>query len=145
MTKLISHINFIDKLYLIVGDFVYSIAFPNMFSNTRTLLFKDKEATASNLVLLLNSGKMTLFGDPYFGTSLRRAIFEQNDGILIDLVIDEIYTTIITFMPQIQLNRSDITLSQDGVDVFCNIKCLDLTDYTTNLYSINLTNESNEV
>lgn len=128
-----------------MGDFVYSIAFPKMFSNTRTLLFKDKEATASNLVLLLNSNKMTLFGDPYFGTSLRRAIFEQNDGILVDLVVDEIYTTIVTFMPQIQINRNDITLTQDGVDVFCNIKCLDLTDYTTNLYSINLTNDSSEV
>ena len=128
-----------------MGDFVYSIAFPKMFSNTRTLLFKDKEATASNLVLLLNSNKMTLFGDPYFGTSLRRAIFEQNDGILVDLVVDEIYTTIVTFMPQIQINRNDITLTQDGVDVFCNIKCLDLTDYTTNLYSINLTNDNSEV
>ena len=124
---------------------MYSIAFPKMFSDTRTLLFKDSKATASNLVLLLNSSKMTLFGDPFFGTSLRRAIFEQNDGILLDLVVDEIYTTIITFMPQIQVKRNDITLTQDGVDVFCNIKCLDLTDYTTNLYSINLTNDNIEV
>lgn len=124
---------------------MYSIAFPKMFSDTRTLLFKDSKATASNLVLLLNSSKMTLFGDPYFGTSLRRAIFEQNDGILLDLVVDEIYTTIVTFMPQIQVKRNDITLTQDGVDVFCNIKCLDLTDYTTNLYSINLTNDNVEV
>lgn len=125
--------------------FMYSIAFPKMFSDTRTLLFKDSKATASNLVLLLNSSKMTLFGDPFFGTSLRRAIFEQNDGILLDLVVDEIYTTIVTFMPQIQVKRNDITLTQDGVDVFCNIKCLDLTDYTTNLYSINLTNDNIEV
>ncbi|MBO7696691.1 MAG: hypothetical protein J6T10_29025 [Methanobrevibacter sp.] len=124
---------------------MYSIAFPKMFSDTRTLLFKDSKATASNLVLLLNSSKMTLFGDPFFGTSLRRAIFEQNDGILLDLVVDEIYTTIVTFMPQIQVKRNDITLTQDGVDVFCNIKCLDLTDYTTNLYSINLTNDNIEV
>ena len=120
---------------------MYSIAFPKMFKNTRTLLFKDSEATASNLKLLLSSGKMTLFGDPFFGTSLRRAIFEQNDGILIDLIIDEIYTSIITFMPQIQLSRNNITLSQNGVDIFCNIKCTDLTDYTTNLYSINLTSD----
>lgn len=124
---------------------MYSIAFPKMFSDTRTLLFKDSKATASNLVLLLNSNKMTLFGDPYFGTSLRRAIFEQNDGILLDLVVDEIYTTILTFMSQIQVKRNDITLSQKGVDIFCNIKCLDLTDYTTNLYSINLTNDNVEV
>lgn len=124
---------------------MYSISFPKMFSDTKTLLFKDSKATASNLVLLLNSSKMTLFGDPYFGTSLRRAIFEQNDGVLLDLVVDEIYTTIITFMPQINVNRNDIKLTQDGVDIFCSIKCLDLTDYTTNLYSINLTNDNIEV
>lgn len=116
-----------------------------MFSDTRTLLFKDNKATASNLVLLLNSSKMTLFGDPFFGTSLRKAIFEQNDGVLLDLIVDEVYTTIVTFMPQIQVKRNDITLTQNGVDVFCNIKCLDLTDYTTNLYSINLTNDNVEV
>ena len=32
-----------------------------------SLLLKDKEATASNLWLLLKSDKLSLFGDPYFG------------------------------------------------------------------------------
>lgn len=120
---------------------MYSISFPKMFDGVRTKTLKDSKATASNLWLLLNSSKMSLFGDPYFGTSLKRALFEQNDGILIDLIIDEIYTVIKTFMPQVQILREDIVLTQDGVDIFCNIKCTDLTDYTTNMYSINLTNE----
>jgi phage baseplate assembly protein W len=124
---------------------VYSISFPKIFNDTKTLLIKNTEATASNLWLLLKSDKRALFGDPFFGTSLKRAIFEQNDGILVDLVIDEIYTSITTFMPQIKLHRENIKLTSDGVDVFCNITCTDLTDYTTNLYKINLTEETREV
>lgn len=124
---------------------MYSISFPKMFNDTKTLLLKNTEATASNLWLLLKSDKRALFGDPFFGTSLKRAIFEQNDGILVDLVIDEIYTSITTFMPQIKLHRENIKLTSDGVDVFCNITCTDLTDYTTNLYKINLTEETREV
>ena len=124
---------------------MYSISFPKMFNDTKTLLLKNTEATASNLWLLLKSDKRALFGDPFFGTSLKRAIFEQNDGILVDLVIDEIFTSITTFMPQIKLYRENIKLTSDGVDVFCNITCTDLTDYTTNLYKINLTEETREV
>ena len=124
---------------------MYSIAFPKMFNDTKTLLLKDTKATASNLWLLLKSDKRALFGDPFFGTSLKRAIFEQNDGILVDLVIDEIFTTMTTFMPQIKLLRENIKLTSDGVDVFCDITCTDLTDYTTNLYKINLTEETREV
>ena len=124
---------------------MYSIAFPKMFNDTKTLLLKDTKATASNLWLLLKSDKRALFGDPFFGTSLKRALFEQNDGILVDLVIDEIFTTITTFMPQIKLLRENIKLTSDGVDVFCDITCTDLTDYTTNLYKINLTEETREV
>lgn len=124
---------------------MYSISFPKIFNDTKTLLLKNTEATASNLWLLLKSDKRALFGDPFFGTSLKRAIFEQNDGILVDLVIDEIYTSITTFMPQIKLHRENIKLTSDGVDVFCNITCTDLTDYTTNLYKINLTEETREV
>ena len=124
---------------------MYSISFPKMFNDTKTLLLKNTEATASNLWLLLKSDKRALFGDPFFGTSLKKAIFEQNDGILVDLVIDEIFTSITTFMPQIKLYRENIKLTSDGVDVFCNITCTDLTDYTTNLYKINLTEETREV
>ena len=71
---------------------MYSIAFPNIFQNKlKTNLFKDKDATASNLWLLLNSDKLTLFGDPYFGTGLKKAIFEQGDVVLVDILIDEIF------------------------------------------------------
>ena len=46
---------------------MYSLAFPDMFSISRTKLVKDHEATSSNLLLLLNTvTRGCLYGDPYY-------------------------------------------------------------------------------
>ena len=108
---------------------MYSLAFPNMFKCAyRTELVEDEDATRSNLKLLLNSERYSLFGDPYYGTALKKMLFEQNSVILKDLIIDEIYTSIITFMPQIKLNRKDITITTDDYSVHARIKCINLID-----------------
>lgn len=121
---------------------MYSLAFPNMFKCAyRTEIIKDEDATRSNLKLLLNSERYSLFGDPYYGTALKKMLFEQNSVILKDLIIDEIYTSIITFMPQIKINRKDITITTDDYSVHARIKCVNLIDHTTNLYDINLTED----
>ena len=122
---------------------MYSLAFPHMFSNAyKTNLFKDHNATANNLRLLLNAERKSLYGDPYYGTALKKMLYEQNNLLLKDLIVDEIYTTIITFMPQILINRNDIQVSSDGTDVYTTIKCTDLIDYTTNMYTISLTEDA---
>lgn len=119
---------------------MYSLAFPNMFSNAyKTNIISDYDATLNNLRLLLNSERRSLYGDPYFGTALKRMLFEQNGLLLKDLIVDEIYTTIITFMPQIYVDRKDIKVTSDGINVYTSLKCTNLLNYTTNLYSINLT------
>lgn len=118
---------------------MYSIKFPDMLSNTITNIISDHEATASNLKLLLLSDKYSLLGDPYFGTNIKKLIFEQNNTVLRDLVIDDIYTAIITFMPQLVINRKDITVTSDRAHVYVNIKATNLIDYTTDMYNINLT------
>ena len=118
---------------------MYSINFPKMVSNVNTLIIEDHAATASNLKLLLASDKYSLLGDPYYGTNLKRLMFEQNNQILRDLIIDDIYTAILTFMPQIKVDRKDITVTSDRASVFANIKAINLLDFTTNLYNINLT------
>lgn len=115
-----------------------SISFPKMFTNTTTRLLSDHEATVSNLRLLLMSEKNSLFGDPYFGTNIRKLIFEPNNVVLQDIVIDEIYTAILQFMPQVLVKRTDITIVQQGSDLFVTIRALNLLDYTTDLYNINL-------
>lgn len=117
-----------------------SIAFPKMFNSSATLVANDYDATLSNLKLLLLSDQSGLFGDPGYGTGIKRLLFEQNTGILRDVVIDEIYTAIITFMPQIQVKRSDIKVTSDGYKIMANIKALNMLDYTTDMYNLVLMN-----
>ena len=120
---------------------MYSIAFPKMLNNTTTNLVKDTQATANNLQTLIMCDKFSLFGDPYFGTLIKKFLFEQNNVVLRDIIVDEIYTVILTFMPQIRVERKDIQITSDGKDIYAKIKCQNMLDYTTNLYSINLTAE----
>lgn len=117
---------------------MYSIRFPDMISGVSTSLVEDHEATAQNLKLMLLSDRGSLFGDPYFGTLWRKLIFDQNDEILRDIIIDDILTSIETFMPQILTKREDITVTSDRYSVSINIKALNLLDYQTDMYSIKL-------
>lgn len=121
---------------------MYSLDFPNMFTSSRTKLISDRDAIKSNLLLLLKSHRTGLFGDPYFGTALQKVIYSQNNGILADLVIDEIYTSIKVFMPNVSVKREDIRLNIKNDKLYCEINARYLLDNTMNLYSINLTDES---
>ena len=86
---------------------IKSIAFPNMFTRTSTNFVTDKEATFQNLKYLILSEKGELFGDPFYGVGLKKYLFDQNDTIIKDLVLDDMYTAIATFMPQLRINRND--------------------------------------
>lgn len=119
---------------------MYSLAYPDMFSGVNTKVVSNHEATASNLKLLLLSNKTSLFGDPYFGTNLKKLMFDQNNQVLRDLVIDDIYVAIGTFMPQIVVERKNITVISDKASIYVNIKATNLLDFQTDLYQINLTN-----
>lgn len=120
---------------------MYSIAFPDMFSSAKTNLVKDREATMSNMRLLLASWKKSLFGDPYFGTNLKQFIYEQNNVVLRDLIIDDIYVSLQEFMPQIYVKRKDIEVINDGYTVYASINCINKLDNEVNLYQIDLTTE----
>jgi hypothetical protein len=120
---------------------MYSIAFPEMFSGVRTNLVQDREASLSNMKLLLASWKNSLFGDPYFGTRLKNYIYEQNNSVLRDLVIDDIYVSLQEFMPQIYVERKDIVIESKGTSIYANITCTNKLDRTINLYQIKLLSE----
>lgn len=115
-----------------------SIAFPLMFNNTSTNVVQDHDATSQNLKLLILSDRSGLFGDPYYGTIIKRLIFEQNNVVLKDIVIDAIYTAILQFMPQIKVNRKDITIVQDGSSIVVNIRAKSMLDFQVDMYNINL-------
>ena len=117
---------------------MYSIKFPDMVSGVVTNLVKDHEATAQNLKLMLLSDRDTLFGDPYFGTLWRKLLFNQNNEILRDIIIDDILTSIQTFMPQLLVNRKDITVNSDKYSISITIKATNLLDYNTDMYTIKL-------
>lgn len=118
---------------------MYSIKFPDMISGVNTKVIKGHDATYSNLRLMLLSDKYGLFGDPYYGTNLKKLLFNQNNQVLKDLIIDDIYSSILTFMPQLLIRREDISIESKLGKVYVNIKTTNLLDYQTNLYTINLT------
>ncbi len=118
---------------------MYSFGFPQMLKSNTSNLISDKEAVRSNLHLILSSERLSHFGDPYFGARLKKVLFEQANSIVPDLLIDEIYTTIVTFIPQVYLTRKDISLTTDGTDIFAHINYKFLLDNTSDLYVINLT------
>lgn len=121
-----------------------SFAFPKMFNNTASIILTDKEAVRSNLVALLSSEANTLFGDPYFGCQLKKYLFEQANSIIVDLLIDELYTTIKTFMPQVYIERKYITIWTNKTELFAKIQYQYIVDGTSDLFTIQLTSSSNE-
>lgn len=114
-----------------------SIAFPNMFNRSSTNIVSNYYATQQNITTLLMSGKSELFGDPYYGSTLKKFLYDQNDETLQDLLIDDIYVALCTFMPQIRVERKDIKVARDGkASVSVQIKALNKADFTTNMYNI---------
>lgn len=123
---------------------MYSLAWPDMFDSVNTKLLQDKDAIKSNLILLLNSDRLSLFGDPYYGTMLKPVIFQPNNNIIADLLIDELYTTIRTYVPQITVDRNSIRVMSDKIDLYVTINVIYNIDNTSDLYMINLTNNQQE-
>jgi phage baseplate assembly protein W len=118
---------------------VYSIEFPKMFNSASTRLVDTKSATLQNIRLLLESCKGELLGDPYFGSRIRRYIYEQNNIILRDIIIDDILVCLQTFIPQISVSRKDIVLKSVRNDIYATISCINKIDNETNLFEIRLT------
>lgn len=125
-----------------------SIEFPKMFNTNNTRVVKDYlKATKQNTLLVLRSEKGELFGDPYFGIRLKRYLFDQNSYILKDVIIDEIYTQLALFVPQLKVQRKDINIVQDQEKgkLYCTVKGINQIDFTTNTYNLVLyEDESND-
>lgn len=113
-----------------------SIAFPKMFNNASTNIIEDREATESNLRLLLLSEKNELLGDPYFGIQLKKYLFEQNNSVMDTMLIDDIYTAIALFLPQLVVRRQDITLTHQGTELVCSIVGTNQLNFQLDSYDI---------
>lgn len=120
-----------------------SLKFPKMFKSNSTNVWKEteyKKATAQNTKLLLHSARGELLGDPYFGLMLKRYIFEPNNYILQDIIVDMIYTQLVIFIPQLYIKRKDIEIIQDRTNgkatLICNFHATNQVDYTNDMYSL---------
>jgi phage baseplate assembly protein W len=124
-----------------------SLQFPKMFNINNTNVHNSSNydtSTRQNLMLLLESCRGTLLGDPYFGNNLEQYLFEQNNYVLKDIVIDLIYTQIVSFIPQLKVERRDIDVIQDAVrgQLIIRITGVSMIDFKVHTYSLNMLQNS---
>lgn len=117
---------------------MYSLNWPNMFLNTRLDLLENKQAAVNNLKLVLGSCQQELFGDPAFGTNLKELFFTPNSAWLKDLVTDTIYTAIAKYIPQIRVQRKDISFYQEKDTMYITISFRYLIDKELDTINIEL-------
>lgn len=127
-----------------------SIKFPDMFNKNSTNVWKTSEhkaATMQNSLLLLQSERGELFGDPYYGVLLQHLLYDQNNEVLKDAVTDVIYTQLALFIPQVRVNRNDIEIIQNKETgkLYCNFTGTDQVDYTVNTYQLVLYDTSDVI
>jgi len=126
-----------------------SIKFPSMFNSNNTKVWKSSEylnATTQNTITLLQSERGELFGDPYFGILLKHYLYDQNNYILRDVIIDVIYTQLALFIPQLKVERRNINIIQDKEKgkLYCRFSGINQIDYQQNTYNLLMFKENNE-
>lgn len=98
-------------------------------------------ATKQNLKLLVLSEAGDFFGDPEFGLRLKRYMHNQNDYVLRDLLVDELYEKLSIFMPQLIVNRKEIKIVQERNSLHASFRATNRWDFTTDMYNLNLLEE----
>ena len=120
---------------------MYSIAFPDIFNGSTVNLYKDYDAIKSNLKNLLYSNKGGLFGDPYYGTNLKHILFDQAaEDIAKELIKDDIYEAILSYMPQTTIDRDYIDVNIQNTFVSVTIKAKNDLGVVSDLMQIKLLN-----
>lgn len=117
------------------------LCFPKMFNSNNTRVWKASqhvESTQQNCTILLNSRRRELFGDPYFGLTLKNYLFDQNSQVLEDTLIDVIYNQIAIFIPQLKVDRNDINIirDQEKGKIYIEFSAIDYIDYSINTYQL---------
>ena len=113
-----------------------SIKFPKMFNTSNTNIVKDDEASMQDIRILLSCEKGELSCDPFYGIRLKRHVFDQNNFVLKDILIDDIYTQLLVFAPQINVNRNDIKIVQEDNKVKARFRAINNLNFKTNMYEL---------
>jgi len=115
---------------------VNTIGFPKIFNGNSTIIKSGQEATKQSIRLLVSCESGEFFGDPDFGVRLKRYFFEQNNNILKDILIDELYTKIVAYCPHIYLERKNIVVFASGSKLVANITYRDQETFITDMFSL---------
>lgn len=126
-----------------------SYKFPKMFNTNSSRIWLPEEynkATRQNALLLLQSERGELICDPYFGILLKHYLFNQNNYILKDILIDTLYTQIAIFLPQIKVSRNNINIVADKAKgkLHCTFSGINQIDYTHNTFNLLLFDEKRQ-
>lgn len=124
-----------------------SLQFPKMFNTNSTNVWKSKDylaQTKQNTIILLQCERGELFGDPYFGLMLKHFLFNQNNYVLKDALIDTIYNQLALFIPQVKVRREDIDIIQDKEKgkLYLTFSGINQIDYTHNTFNLLLFDET---
>ena len=121
-----------------------SISWPKMFSKNVTLIKSDDNSVKQNLKTLVQSEQGGFLDDPYYGVNIKKYMFDQNNYVLKDILIDDIYTQVASFMPQLKVERKNINVVQDGTEVKINMRAINQLDFKTDMYNIVLFDEGDK-
>lgn len=118
---------------------MYSIAFPNIFNGSKVNLAKDYDAIKINLKSLLMSNRGGLFGDPYYGLNMKQILWSQAaKPVVVELLKDEIFNAIYSYMPQVTITRDDIDVEVSGNIVNASISVKADSKIPSNLFNIKI-------
>lgn len=118
---------------------MYSIAFPQIFNGSTINLYKDADAVKSNLKNLLASNRGGLFGDPHYGTALKPILWDQAaDAMMKELIKDEVYEAVLSYMPQSTIDRDNILVESVGNYVRVSIRAENDLGIVSDLMEITL-------
>lgn len=120
---------------------MYSIAFPNIFNGSTVNLYKDSDAVKSNLKNLLYSNRGGLYGDPHYGTGIKTILFDQAaDPIVKELIKDDIYESVLSYMPQTTIERDFIDIYNQDSFLSVSIRAKNDLNVVSDLLQIDLLN-----
>lgn len=118
---------------------MYSIAFPNIFNGSKVNLTKDYDAIKVNLKSLLMSNRGGLYGDPHYGLNMKQILWDQAcKPVVIELLKDEIFNAIYSYMPQVSITRDDIDVKVDGNLVYASIEVKADSKIPSDLFNIEI-------
>lgn len=118
---------------------MYSIAFPDIFNGSKVNLNKDYDAIKVNLKSLLMSNRGGLYGDPFYGLNMKQILWSQAcKPVVEELLKDEIFNAIYSYMPQVTITRDDIDVKVSGNVVQASINVEVDPTVPSNLFNIQI-------